>query len=126
MDVAQQTGAPVETVAERLAASSQKLFIEREKRVKPSRDEKILTEWNGLMIHALADVGVVLGRADALEAAAKSADFVLAQMSQDNGFLFRSYKDGRARFNAYLEDYAAFARGPRRALRVHLRAALAG
>ena len=110
-DVAQQTGAPVETVSERLAASSQKLFIEREKRVKPSRDEKILTEWNGLMIHALADVGVVLGRADALEAAAKSADFVLAQMSQDNGFLFRSYKDGRARFNAYLEDYAAFARG---------------
>ncbi len=110
-DVAQQSGAAVETVAGRLAAARQKLFIEREKRVKPERDDKVLTEWNGLMIHALAEVGVVLGREDALEAAKKAADFVLAEMSQENGFLFRSYKDGRARFNAYLEDYAAFARG---------------
>ena len=110
-DVAQQAGAPVETVAERLTSARQKLFMEREKRIKPGRDEKILTEWNGLMIHALADVGVLLGREDALEAATKSADFVLSEMSQDNGFLFRSYKDGRARFNAYLEDYAGFARG---------------
>ena len=110
-EVAQQAGAAVETVAERLAAARQKLLMEREKRVKPARDDKVLTEWNGLMIHALAEVGVVLGRADALEAARKSADFVLAEMSQENGLLFRSYKDGRARFNAYLEDYAAFARG---------------
>ena len=110
-DVAQQAGLPIETVEQRLAAARQKLFMEREKRVKPGRDEKVLTEWNGLMIHALADVGVVLGRQDALEAARKAAAFILAEMSQDNGFLFRSYKDGRARLNAYLEDYAAFARG---------------
>ena len=110
-EIAQQTGAAVEAVGERLAAARQKLFIEREKRVKPERDDKVLTEWNGLMIHALADVGVVLGRTDALEAARAAASFILAEMSQENGFLFRSYKDGRARFNAYLEDYAAFARG---------------
>ncbi len=110
-ELAQQSGAPVESVVERLSESRRKLFNEREKRVKPGRDDKILTEWNGLMVHALTDVGVVLGRADALDAAAKAAAFILAQMSQENGFLFRSYKDGRARFNAYLEDYAAFARG---------------
>lgn len=110
-EIALQTGAEVEAVGERLAAARQKLFIEREKRVKPERDDKVLTEWNGLMIHALADVGVVLGRADALEAAIASANFILAKMSQENGLLFRSYKDGQARFNAYLEDYAAFARG---------------
>ena len=110
-ELAQQSGAPVESVVERLSESRQKLFNEREKRVKPGRDDKILTEWNGLMVHALADVGVVLGRADALDAAAEAAAFILAHMSQENGFLFRSYKDGRARFNAYLEDYAAFARG---------------
>ena len=110
-EVAQEAGAAVETMAARLAAARQKLFAVREERVKPERDDKVLTEWNGLMIHALAEVGVVLGREDALEAARKSADFVLAEMSQENGFLFRSYKDGRARFNAYLEDYAAFARG---------------
>ncbi len=110
-EIARRTGAEEGAVAERLAAARQKLFLAREKRVKPERDDKILTEWNGLMIHALAEVGVVLGRADALEAASKAADFVLAEMSQENGFLFRSFKDGRARFNAYLEDYAAFARG---------------
>ena len=110
-EIARQTGAEEGAVAERLAAARQKLFLAREKRVKPERDDKVLTEWNGLMIHALAEVGVVLGRADALEAASKAADFVLAEMSQENGFLFRSFKDGRARFNAYLEDYAAFARG---------------
>ncbi len=110
-EMAQKTGAAAEEVAGRLAAARQKLFVEREKRVKPERDEKVLTEWNGLMIHALAEVGVVLGRADALEAARDAAEFILAEMSQENGFLFRSHKDGRARFNAYLEDYAAFGRG---------------
>ena len=94
------------------AAARHKLFTAREKRVKPGRDEKILTEWNGLMIHALADVGVILEREDALQAATKSAAFILAEMSQPNGLLFRSYKDGRAgNAAACLEDYAAFARG---------------
>jgi uncharacterized protein YyaL (SSP411 family) len=48
------------------------LFAQRETRIKPGRDEKILTEWNGLMIHALAECGVVLDRPDALAAAARS------------------------------------------------------
>ncbi len=63
------------------------------------------------MIHALAECGVVLGRSDALQAAVKAADFILQQMSQADGRLLRSYKDGRARLNAYLEDYAALIRG---------------
>jgi len=86
------------------------LFEQRETRIKPGRDEKILTEWNGLMIHALAECGVVLDRPDALAAAVQAADFILAKMSQPDGRLYRSYKDGQARFNAYLEDYAAFVR----------------
>ena len=97
-------------VEQSLAIARQALFAEREKRIKPARDEKILTEWNGLMIHALAECGSVLGRDDALEAATRAADFILANMSQPDGRLFRSYKDGRARLNAYLEDYAAFIR----------------
>lgn len=86
------------------------LFAHREKRVKPARDEKILTEWNGLMIHALAECGVVLERQDALTAAVRAAEFILAQMSQPDDRLYRSYKDGRPRFNAYLEDYASLIR----------------
>lgn len=93
-----------------VAEGRRKLFARREMRSKPARDEKILTEWNGLMIHALAECGVVCGRADALHAALHGANFILANMSQADGKLYRSYKDGQARFNAYLEDYAAFIR----------------
>ncbi|MEZ4835857.1 MAG: hypothetical protein R2873_28310 [Caldilineaceae bacterium] len=70
----------------------------REERTSPAA-MKDLTEWNGLMIHALAEVGVVLGRADALTAAVNAADFVLGAMCQEDGKLYRSYKDGQACFN---------------------------
>ena len=107
-------------VEEALAAGRQRLFAARQQRIAPNRDDKILAEWNGLMIHALAECGVVLGRADALDAAVRTADFVLANMSQADGRLYRSFKDGQARFNGYLEDYAALARRADRALREHL------
>ena len=110
-EVAAQFGLSPEEAEARLAQARQVLFAHREKRVKPARDEKILTEWNGLAIHALAEVGVVLERTDALEAAEAAARFILERMSQPDGKLFRSFKDGQARFNAYLEDYAAFIRG---------------
>jgi uncharacterized protein YyaL (SSP411 family) len=109
--VAEQVGLSEADLEQRLALIRQKLFTAREQRIKPGRDEKVLTEWNGLMIHALAEVGVVLGRGDALTAAVQAAEFILAQMSQEDGKLYRSHKDGQAKFNAYLEDYAAFIRG---------------
>ncbi|HXF62800.1 MAG TPA: thioredoxin domain-containing protein [Caldilineaceae bacterium] len=109
-NVAQRFNVSPEEVQRVLAEARKTLFAAREQRVKPGRDEKILVEWNGLMIHALAECGVVLGRADALQAAEAAARFILEQMSQPDGRLYRSYKDGRARLNAYLEDYAAFAR----------------
>ena len=93
-----------------MAIARRALFEVREERVKPARDEKILTEWNGLMIHALAECGVALDRPDALAAATAAANFILSQMSQEDGRLYRSFKDGRARFNGYLEDYAALIR----------------
>ena len=109
-NVAQRFGLSEDEVNNLLAQARATLFARRELRIKPGRDEKILTEWNGLMIHALAECGAVLGRADALHAAQAAADFILTHMSAADGKLYRSYKDGRARFNAYLEDYAAFAR----------------
>lgn len=108
--MAQRFGVSEAAAAQTLAEARRILFGVREQRVKPGRDDKILTEWNGLMIHALAECGVVLGREDALEAAQAAARFVLGQMCQPDGKLYRSYKDGRARLNGYLEDYAAFAR----------------
>jgi uncharacterized protein len=108
---AEQAGLTADAAAERLAAARRKLFAAREQRVKPARDEKVLVEWNGLMIHALAECGVVLEHSEALGAARRSATFILEQMSQADGKLYRSYKDGAARLNAYLEDYASLVLG---------------
>lgn len=110
-DVAKRFRVTPATVAEEVAQARQKLFAVRSQRVHPNRDEKILTEWNGLMIHALAEVSQTLALPAALDAAVNAANFTLSNMSQPDGRLYRSFKDGRARFNAYLEDYAGFIRG---------------
>jgi len=81
------------------------LFLEREKRVKPHRDEKILTAWNGLMLTSFSEAAVTLGREDYLAPARLNADFLLTNLRSD-GLLLRSWKNGEAKFNAYLEDYA--------------------
>jgi uncharacterized protein YyaL (SSP411 family) len=93
-----------------LGESRRKLFELREKRIKPDRDEKILTAWNGLMMASFAEAGVILNRADYSEAARRNAEFVLSNLSED-GLLLRTWKDGRAKFNAYLEDYAFLSEG---------------
>jgi len=82
-----------------------RLFRSRERRVKPGRDDKVLTAWNGLMLRSFAEAANVLLREDYRETAVRNAEFLLSRLRQD-GRLLRSYKDGRARFNAYLEDYA--------------------
>jgi uncharacterized protein YyaL (SSP411 family) len=84
----------------------QALYDARAKRVWPGLDDKRLTAWNALAIAALAEAGAVLGRADYLEAARRCADFVLDSLADDAGRLLRTYKDGDARLNAYLEDHA--------------------
>src|SRR6185436_14108897 len=78
----------------------------RAKRVWPGLDDKRLAAWNGLMVAALADAGAVLGRPDYIEAAQRAAEFVLRRMRGADGRLLRTYKDGRASLNAYLEDHA--------------------
>src|SRR6185503_8131923 len=75
-------------------------------RVPPGLDDKRLTSWNALAIAAIAEAGAVLGRTDYLEAVEACADFVLGTMRDESGRLLRTYKDGRAHLNAYLEDHA--------------------
>jgi len=91
---------------EGLDEARQALYEARAKRVWPGLDDKRLTAWNALAIGALAEAGAVLGRADYLEAAASCAEFVLGSLRDDEGRLLRTYKDGDARLNAYLEDHA--------------------
>jgi uncharacterized protein len=89
-----------------LDAARAALLAVRAERVPPGLDDKRLTSWNALAIAALAEAGAVLGRDDYLEAAAACAEFVLGTMRDDDGRLLRTYKDGRAHLNAYLEDHA--------------------
>jgi uncharacterized protein YyaL (SSP411 family) len=88
--------------------ASGKLFNAREHRIKPSRDEKILAAWNGMMISALAEGFRALTEPRYLAAAKRGFDFAMTRL-WDGRALKRSFKDGAARFNAYLEDYALLA-----------------
>jgi uncharacterized protein len=109
-EVAQAHGVSPQKVHAAVERARRLLFAAREKRVKPGRDEKILTAWNGLMLRAFAEAARVLGRTDDRATAEKNAAFLLANLRRD-GRLLRTYKDGRARLNGYVEDYAALADG---------------
>src|SRR5262249_9680459 len=88
-----------------------KLYGFREKRVRPGLDDKVLTSWNGLMIHALARLGAVTGNARFVEIAAKAAAFVHEKLRGPDGGLLRRWRDGEARFDASLDDHARRAHG---------------
>jgi uncharacterized protein YyaL (SSP411 family) len=104
-EVAAANQVTVEELATTLDEARRILFEKREKRVKPGRDEKILTAWNGLMLASFAEAAAILNRSDYLEVAKKNARFVLDNLRRD-GLLLRTYKDGQAKLNGYLEDYA--------------------
>ena len=93
----------------RLARCREALLEVRARRVPPGRDEKILTAWNGLMTAALARAGACLGREDWVAAAEANAAFVWEHLRDGDGLL-RSYKDGRGRFPAYVDDHAFYGR----------------
>jgi uncharacterized protein YyaL (SSP411 family) len=91
---------------ERLEAIRARLYEVRSQRVWPGIDDKRLTAWNALMISALADAGATLERPDYLEAASACAEFVLGELRGPDGRLLRTWKDGEAKLNGYLEDHA--------------------
>ena len=88
-----------------------RLWELREERPKPARDDKAIASWNGLALAALAEAGRRLGRADFVDAARRIGEFLLGPLSDDEGRLLRSYRDGRAKHTGFLEDYADVAHG---------------
>jgi uncharacterized protein YyaL (SSP411 family) len=111
-----------DVLSETLDRCRRKLFETRSRRIPPGRDEKILVAWNGLMIAAIAQA--VAGRRAVSEredssgiwtraaaAAEAAATFILENMRDADGRLLHSFKDGRARINAFLDDYACFIDG---------------
>ncbi len=94
------------SVPERLDEIRRRLLVARERRVRPGLDDKRLCAWNALMVAALGDAGAVLERPDYVRAATDCAGFLLDQMREERGRMLRTYKDGRARLDGYLEDHA--------------------
>ena len=93
-----------------LARCRETLFALRAPRVRPGLDDKVLADWNGLMIAALAQAGVVLERSDWLALATRAFAFVETKMAAPDGRLYHSWREGRARHPASVDDYANLCR----------------
>ena len=94
-----------------LAEARAQLLAARMQRAQPLRDDKALAGWNGLALAALAEAAYRLGRSDYLDAARALGEFLLGPLSDGNGRLLRTFREGDARISAYLEDYANVANG---------------
>ena len=104
-EVADNLGVESEHAIKLLESARKKLFTVREQRVRPGRDEKVLTAWNALMIKGMAQAARILNEPRYLDSALAATHFIQQQLFKD-GRLLATYKDGHARLNAYLDDYA--------------------
>ncbi|MCY3864582.1 MAG: thioredoxin domain-containing protein [Chloroflexi bacterium] len=105
-ETAQLLGLSVDDLISALDWIKRQLYAVRAERVPPGLDDKILTSWNGLMLASLAEAARVLKRDDYLAAARRAGAFLLNQLVDESGRLYRTHKDGRSKLNGYLEDYA--------------------
>jgi uncharacterized protein YyaL (SSP411 family) len=104
-EVAHASGFDAAEVAALLEAARGKLFAARARRVRPGRDEKVLTSWNALMAAGMAHAGRVFGRREWIDSARRALAFLRAK-AWNGGRLLATYKDGRAHLDAYLDDHA--------------------
>ncbi len=107
--VAKEVGMRAADFAVELKTARDKLLAVRSRRVRPLLDDKVLTSWNSLMISAMAKTGRVLDDADRIQKAARAMEFLLSRLRTRDGKLLRRYRDGEARYDGYLYDYAATA-----------------
>jgi len=103
---ARQTGDDPADLEKRLKSIRSKLFLHREKRIHPFKEDKILTDWNGLMIAALAKAAQAFDSGEYSSAACKAADFVLKDMTTGSDELLHTYRDGISSIPGFSEDYA--------------------
>jgi len=102
---------PLEDLNRQMEKSTKKLFELREKRVHPQKDDKILTDWNGLMIAALAKAAKVFNNEDYIKAAKLAVEFILNKMVDHENCLFHRYREGEAAIFGFLDDYTFYVWG---------------
>lgn len=105
-DIAKETGMSESEVKRMIDGIRKKMLDERSRRVRPAKDDKILTDWNGLMIAALSKLFTATGRKEYLARARAAVDFLLKRMKGEDGTLLHRYRDGDASIDGLLEDYA--------------------
>ncbi|OYQ34394.1 thioredoxin domain-containing protein [Flavobacterium cyanobacteriorum] len=108
-DLAEITGMEAGELKSKKKAWEEMLFSEREKRPKPRLDDKVLTSWNALMLKGYADCYKATGDEAYLQAAQKNATFIAGRLWDSSGKLWRTYKNGTAKIEGFLEDYATTA-----------------
>jgi uncharacterized protein len=106
--VAAELGVPADRLAEAVRQGRARLYAHRAERVAPGLDDKVLTSWNAMMLRAFAEAAWVLERPDYRDAAVRSAEFLLRELGVE-GRLMRTWKDGGARIDGFLEDHALLA-----------------
>jgi uncharacterized protein len=110
-ELAPYKGLTLEELISRVHGIRDALSAERKKRVAPVVDGKVLTDWNGFVVAALARAGQVLGEMRYLNAAKQAAEFFLGKMRGGDGTLFHRYAKGERAVEGFLDDYAFFAFG---------------
>ncbi len=107
-EVAAGAGVAPDKLRQVIQRGRERLYTHRAQRAWPGRDEKVLTAWNAMMLHSFAEAARVLGREEYRDIAVANAEFLLRELRRD-GRLLRTYKDGRAKIDAFLEDHALLA-----------------
>lgn len=110
-DFADEQGLSVDEMNDAIIAAHMRLLAVREQRIPPGKDDKILAGWNGIMLTGLCDAYATFGISRHLEIAVNNAHFILQHLVDENGKLFRNFKNGKADITGYLEDYAWVIRG---------------
>jgi len=106
-ELARETGFDIPRVRETLNNLHDRLYQAREKRVRPTTDDKVLTAWNGLMLQTLAEAGRYLNQSRYTRMAQENAEFLLDALRRDDGRLLRAWRQGKTSQLAYLADYGA-------------------
>jgi len=106
--IAAELGMSEDDLRKRLETARVRLFAVRKKRIHPGKDDKILTDWNGLMIAALAKAARAFDEPRYTKAARRAADFILQSLRRPDGRLLHRYRDSQADIPAHLDDYAFF------------------
>lgn len=109
--IAKRAGKESHEIRKIIDDASARLFKEREKRVRPGRDEKVLTAWNGLMISGFAKGYSITDDKKYLDAATDAVRFIETKLAAPDGRLKRTFKDGQSKLNGYLDDYAFYVGG---------------